>query len=103
MLGLVINTNPTPATDSTLPTEAKQAGIHQAYVQQQRLDGYTHTMEHAERQKNAFDKRVLAQSPGVVTFEKGQLVQVYRNDLTYTFKAERKLLPRWSAPQRIVS
>ncbi|KIM87082.1 hypothetical protein PILCRDRAFT_28097, partial [Piloderma croceum F 1598] len=55
-------------------------------------------MEHAEHQKNTFDKRVLAQSPGIVTFEKGQLVQVYRNDLTYTFNSERKLLPRWSAP-----
>ena len=78
--------------------EAEQVGIPQAYVQQQRIDGYAHTMEHAERRKNAFDKRVLAQSLGVVTFKKGQLVQVYRNDLTYTFKSERKLLPRWSAP-----
>jgi hypothetical protein len=103
MLGLVINTNPTPTKNSILPTEAEHVGIHQAYVQQQRLDGYAHTMEHAERRKNAFNKRVLAQSPGVVTFKKGQLIQVYRNDLTYTFKAERKLLPRWSAPQRIVS
>jgi len=29
------------------------------------------------------------------------LVQVYRNDLDYTFKTDRKLLPKWSQPQRV--
>ena len=45
----------------------------------------------------------MAKFPREVLFEPGQLVQVYRNDLTYTFKTERKLLPRWSPPRRIVS
>ena len=35
---------------------------------------------------------------GQVTFNKGHLMQIY---LTYTFKAERKLLPRWSQPYHI--
>jgi hypothetical protein len=103
MLGPVINTNPTPTTDATAPTTTEKIGIHQAYVQQQHLDGYTHTIEHAVRRKGAFDKRVLARFPKEVIFMPGQLVQVYRNDLTFTFKTERKLLPRWSPPRRVVS
>ena len=103
MLGLVINTNPTPTADTVTPTDTEQIGIHQAYVQQQRLDGYAHTIEHAVRRKGTFDKRLLAKFPREVIFTPGQLVQVYRNDLTYTFKTERKLLPRWSLPRRVVS
>ena len=38
-----------------------------------------------------------------MVFINGQLVQIYRSDLDYTFKTERKLLPKWSAPQRVVS
>jgi hypothetical protein len=103
MLGLVINTNRTPIADATHPTTVEQVGVHQAYVQQQRLDGYAHTMEHAARRKSAFDKRLLAKFPREVIFEPGQLVQVYRNDLNYTFKSERKLLPRWSPPRRVIA
>lgn len=31
------------------------------------------------------------------------MVQIYRSDLDYTFKTERKVLPKWSSPQRIAS
>jgi hypothetical protein len=48
-----------------------------------------------------FDQRVLKCFPKAVVFRKGQLVQVHRNDLDYTFKSERKLLPRWSQPRRV--
>ena len=41
--------------------------------------------------------------PGEVIFSKGQLIQIYRSDLYYTFKTEHKLLPKWSPPQQIVS
>ena len=37
-------------------------------------------------------------SPGKVIFKWGNLVQVYRSDLDFTFKTKRKLTPRWSAP-----
>jgi hypothetical protein len=30
------------------------------------------------------------------------LVQVYRSDLDFTFKTDRKLLPKFSAPRRVV-
>jgi len=45
---------------------------------------------------------VLNSRAGVVTFQKGQLVQVYRNDLMNTLSTERKLLPTWSGPFRIL-
>ena len=31
------------------------------------------------------------------------MVQIYRSELDYTFKTDRKLLPKWSPPQRIHS
>ncbi|PFH45754.1 hypothetical protein AMATHDRAFT_157940, partial [Amanita thiersii Skay4041] len=49
-----------------------------------------------------FNNRVTKSKPGEVIFYKGQLVQVYRSDLDYTFKTECKLLPKWSQPRTIV-
>jgi hypothetical protein len=72
-----------------------------AYVAQQRLDGYAEMVMHAIKRKAIFDKCVLAHKPGEVSFLKNQLVQIYRSDLDYTFKTDRKLLPKWSPPQRI--
>ena len=94
LLGLVVDTKPTPLADSLVPTTALQTAIHMAYVAQQRLDGYDEAIRHALKRKATFDKRVLRQHPGEVIFKKGQLVQVYRNDLDYTFKTERKLMPK---------
>ena len=74
-----------------------------AYVAQQRLDGYAEMVTHAVKRKAVFDKRVLARNPGEVVFSKGQLVQIYRSDLDYTFKTDRKLLPKWSPPQWVTS
>ena len=74
-----------------------------AYVAQQRLDGYAEAVAHALKRKTAFDKKVSSKNPGEVIFSKGQLVQIYRSDLDYTFKTERKLLPKWSTPQRITA
>ena len=74
-----------------------------ANVAQQRLDGYAEAVAHDFKRKTSFDKRVLAQKPGEVVFSKEKLVQIYRNDLDYTFKMERKLLPKWSPPYRIAT
>lgn len=60
-------------------------------------------VRHAIKRKTAFDKRVLKKAPGEVIFNRGQLVQVYRNDLDYMFKADQTLLPKWSVPRRIKS
>jgi hypothetical protein len=103
LLGLVVNTKRTDAANTTEPTTEDDIAVQMAYVAQQRLDGYAAAVSHALRRKNAFDRRVLEQSPGEVIFSTGQLVQIYRSDLDYTFKTERKLLPKWSSPQRVVS
>ncbi|TEB28850.1 hypothetical protein FA13DRAFT_1581212, partial [Coprinellus micaceus] len=73
-----------------------------AYAAQQRLDGYAAVVKHAVKRKRVFDRRVLKKSPGEVAFRPGQLVQVYRNDLDMTFRTERKLLPKWSEPRRVL-
>jgi len=103
LLGLVINTKPTDIAHSTQPTSDADVTTQMAYVTQQRLDGYAEAVAHATRRKIAFDKKVFMQGLGEVVFSKGQLVQIYRSDLDYTFKTERKLLPKWSTPQRIAA
>jgi len=103
MLGMVVNTKPTSLDQSVLPTTENDTALQMAYVAQQRLDGYAEAVAHAIRRKSAFDKRVLGQRPGEVIFSRGQLVQIYRSDLDYTFKTERKLLPKWSTPHRVVA
>ena len=102
LFGLVVNTPPTDVSTASAPVTPDETATQMAYVAQQRLDGYAEMVAHAIKRKSAFDKRVLAHKPGEVTFSKGQLVQIYRSDLDYTFKTDRKLLPKWSSPQRVV-
>jgi hypothetical protein len=75
---------------------------HIAYAAQQRLDGYEVIIKHAITCKHTFDKRIQAKLSEVI-FAKGQLVQVYRSDLDYTFKTERKLAPKWSPLYRVTN
>jgi hypothetical protein len=103
LLGLVINTKPTPSTDMLAPPSDDEIEMQMAYVDQHRFDGYSQIVEHGERRKAAFDKQVLARPPGEVIFKAGDLVQVYRSDLDFTFAMARKLLPKFSAPRRVVS
>ena len=103
LLGLVVNTKPTNIEIATETTTEDDVATQMAYVAQQRLDGYAAAVTHALKRKSVFNRKVLEQSPGEVVFSKGQLVQVYHSDLDYTFKTERKLLPKWSSPQRITS
>ena len=51
--------------------------------------------------KTRFDRRVLDSREGEVTFRKGLLVQVYKNDLAKTIGTEHKLMPMWSEPRRV--
>ncbi|KAL1946364.1 hypothetical protein VTO73DRAFT_15491 [Trametes versicolor] len=102
LLGKVVNTPATTVTIASSPLSVEDAAKHVAYVAQQHLDGYDEALRHALKRKKAFDKRVLASAAGEVVFETGTLVQVYRSDLDYTFKTERKLLPKWSTPYRVV-
>jgi RNase H-like domain found in reverse transcriptase/Reverse transcriptase (RNA-dependent DNA polymerase) len=103
LLGIVVNTKPTPLSEAASEPTAEEVDTQMAYVDHQRFDGYAQIVDHALRRKAAFDKRVLDHSPREVIFRAGDLVQVYRSDLDYTFKSERKLLPKFSAPRRVVS
>jgi transposase InsO family protein len=101
LLGMMINSPRTMAevVGREAPTEMEVA-VHMAYAAQQRIDGYEAIVKHAISWKNTFDRRVR-KSSGEVVFRIGQLVQVYRSDLDYTFKTERKLVPKWSQPYHI--
>jgi hypothetical protein len=103
LLGLVINTRPTPIAEASLMLGQDDVGLQMAYVDQQRIDGYAAIVDHAVKRKAAFDKDVLHRAPRCILFRAGQLVQVYRSDLDFSFKSERKLEPKWSAPRRVVS
>ena len=103
LLGLVVNTKPTSIDDATTELTVEEVETQLAYVDQQRFDGYAHIVDHAQRRKTTFDKQVLKQAPREVVFQAGDLVQVYRSDLDYTFKSDRKILPKFSAPRRVVS
>jgi hypothetical protein len=78
-------------------------GVQMAYVEQQRIDGYDQILSHADKRKLAFDRKLLSRAPKEVIFKAGQLVQVYRSDLDFTYKTERKMEPKWSAPRRVTS
>jgi hypothetical protein len=101
LLSLIVNTKPTPLETSSSMPSYQDFDTHMAYAAQQRLDGYSEAVRHAIDRKTRFDRRVLDSKEGEVTFEKGQLVQIYRNDLAKTISSERKLTPMWSEPHRV--
>ena len=103
LLGLVVNTKPTPIEHTATEPTLDEVETQMAYVDQQRFDGYAHIVDHAHRRKTTFDKQVLSRSPREVICRAGDLVQVYRSDLDYTFQTDRKMLPKFSAPRRVVS
>jgi hypothetical protein len=103
LLGLVVNTKPTPYNVATTEVKTADVQVQMAYVDQQRMDGYAHILSHAHKRKVAFDRKVQQRAPKEVIFKAGQLVQVYRSNLDFTFKAKRKMEPKWSAPRRVTS
>jgi hypothetical protein len=102
LLGIAINTPRTEPEKATEEPPATEAATHITYAAQQRLDGYEAIVKHVIACKHTFDKRIQAKL-GEVIFTKGQLVQVYRSDLDYTFKTERKLALKWSPPYRVTN
>lgn len=101
-LGMVVNTNETPLEISSSELVEAAIAIQNKYVAQQGIDAYSHIVEHANKRKAAFDKKVLGSRDGVIEFKKGDLVQVRDSKLDFTLATEAKLLPRWGSPHRIV-
>jgi hypothetical protein len=103
LLGIVINTKRTPIDQTEKEVSTDEVEVQMAYVEQQQFDGYAHISSHAHKRKLAFDRKLLSWAPKEVIFKAGQLVQVYRSDLDFTFKVERKMEPKWSAPRWVTS
>ncbi|KAF8836075.1 hypothetical protein BDN67DRAFT_862324, partial [Paxillus ammoniavirescens] len=66
------------------------------------LDATDRAVLHANKCKVAFNKKVLRSKAKEVVFRTDELVQVYDNTLDTMLSTSRKLLPRWSAPRRVV-
>ena len=74
-LGTVVNTSETPIKVSSEELAEASVAIQNEYVGQQNLDAYSHILDHANKRKAAFDKKVLASRDGVIEYKKGDLVQ----------------------------
>ena len=59
LLGLIVNTKPTPIEESASLITPAEIDAHMAYAAQQRLDSYSEVIQHAANRKAAFDKRVV--------------------------------------------
>jgi hypothetical protein len=101
MFGMIVNSRDEPNPENITKTTEHDIALHLAYVEQQRLDGFSATVDHAASRKKAFDRKVLKRAPKEVIFKKGDLVQVYRSDLVHTVSTAKKLAPMWSVPCRI--
>jgi transposase InsO family protein len=99
--GLPLDTTPTPIEEIAREFTEKDAAIQMAYTGQQQLDGYDSIVQHAIKRKARFNRGLWRRRGGPTVFKKGDLVQIYRSDLDYTFKTEKKLLPKWSRPCRV--
>jgi hypothetical protein len=90
----LVNTKPTPSAEISGPPTADEVETQMAYVDQQSFDGYRRWWIKAIAAKRNSTNRswpILL----VRSFSKLGLVQVYRSDLDYTFKTERKLLHKF--------
>ena len=99
---MVVNTSETPLEISCKELVEADIRIQNQYVVQQNLDAYSHIVEHAHKQKTAFDCKVAASRDRVIEFTKGDLVQIRDSKLDFTLVTEAKLLPHWGAPHRII-
>lgn len=74
-----------------------------ALMQQQRLDAYSHMVEKSNDREASFNEALdNSRRKQAVKFTVNTLVQVYLSDLDYTFKTERKLLPKWGPVRRVM-
>jgi len=88
-LGIVVNTTETPLEISSSELTESAIGIQNQYTEQQNLDAYSHMVEHANKRKAAFDKKVNASRDGIIEYKKGDLVQICNSklDLTVAMKS----------------
>jgi len=103
LLGLIVNSRRTDAPEAVQTPTEEEVNIHLAFVEQQHLDGYAATLDHAIKRKAAFDARLRQRTPKNVVFQPGVLVQVHATQWVHTFASIKKLIPMWSIPHRVVT
>lgn len=104
LTGNVVNTIHTPVADAVTEPGPMDVDRHIAYARQQQLDTQAHTAKHAAEREASFNAKIEgSRVNNIITFRINDLVQVYRNDLDYTFKTKRKFLPKWGAVRRVVA
>ena len=64
-----------------------------ALMEQQQLDGYAATVDHAAKRKSEFDKKVQQCAPKIVVFQPGDLIQVHAMEWVHTLASIKKLIP----------
>ena len=92
-LGIVVNTTETPLEISSSELTESAIWIQNQYTEQQNLDAYSHMVEHANKRKTAFDKKVNASRDGIMEYKKGDLVQIRNSklDLTVAMKSSSSM------------
>lgn len=104
LTGHVVNTISTPEHIAVEAPTADDIHTQHDYTMQQQLDAYSHVVEHANEREAIFNRNIDKSSvKKLVTFHTNDLVQIYRSDLDYTFRTNRKLLPKWGQVRRVVS
>ncbi|KAG6843344.1 hypothetical protein H0H87_005605 [Tephrocybe sp. NHM501043] len=72
---LVINTAHTPKSMASEEPKHADVIVQMAYMDQLHLDRYAAIVEHAEKRKVEFDRKVTVRAPKEVIFKVGQLMQ----------------------------
>lgn len=102
--GRIVNSVPAPLVETTQVPSAEDIEVQLARTQQQRLDAYAHITKNAQAREHAFNNRIEeSHRKQIVQFRVNDLVQVYRSDLDYTFRTERKMLAKWGPVRRVVA
>jgi hypothetical protein len=101
LLGLPLHSRRSETPENVAPPTEEEIAIHLALVEQQHLDGYAATIDHAARRKAIFDSNLRQRAPRNVIFQEGDLVQVHATEWVRTFTSIKKLIPMWSIPHRI--
>jgi hypothetical protein len=103
LLGLIVNSRRTDSPEDIRPPTEQEVALHLALVEQQHLDGYAATIDHAIKRKDIFDTKLRQRAPRNVVFEQGDLVQVHATEWVRTFASIKKLIPMWSVPHRVTT
>ena len=80
LLGLVVNSRRTDSPEGIRPPTDQEVALHLMLVEQQHLDGYAATVDHAIKHKNIFNAKLHQRAPRNVVFQEGDLVQIHATE-----------------------